>query len=76
MLNLYLDDCSHCACITHLSRYTIEQAIRELEEGTLGCDNCMEDQGEDGDGDGHFSCVVLYDDGKVLWDGRCDVKKC
>jgi len=66
-MNLYLDDCSHCACITHLVNYTPEQAIKELEKGSLGCHNCEEDD------DGHHTCVVFYEGDKVLWDGRCEV---
>lgn len=67
---LYLDNCSHCACRTDLDhRYTRDLAIRELEDGGLGCWNC-EDQ-QEVDPDGHYKCVVLYDDGEAIWDGRC-----
>jgi hypothetical protein len=66
---LRLDDCSHCACATHLSGFTRESAVRALEAGELGCDNCEDD--EDGDGTGHTTCVVLYDEDEIVWDGRC-----
>lgn len=68
MSNLFLDDCDHCACVTHLSGYTRESAIAQLESGELGCANCMDDQGEDGDG--HTTCVALFDGDEVVWDGR------
>jgi hypothetical protein len=63
-VNLRLDDCAHCACVTILSGYTRETAIRELQAGSLGCWNCQEAE------DDHLSCVVLYDDEEVVWDGR------
>ena len=68
MSDLYLDDCDHCACVTHLGGYTRESAIAQLESGELGCANCMDDQGEDGDG--HTTCVALFDGDEVVWDGR------
>lgn len=61
---LALDDCSHCACTTVLAGYTRERAIQELEEGTLGCLNCMEDE------DDHAQCVALFEDSEIVWDGR------
>jgi hypothetical protein len=64
MSDLRLDDCSHCACVTHLSGYTRETAIAALERRELGCDNCMED------GDGHAQCVALFDGDSIVWDGR------
>lgn len=68
-MSLHLDDCEHCACATYLHGYTKETAIQALESGELGCDNCIDQQGEDGDG--HIGCVALFDgDGNVLWDGR------
>jgi len=68
-MSLRLDDCSHCACVTHLTGYTVERAIADLETRQLGCWNC-EDQGGD-EPDGHFRCVALRDDeDNVLWDGR------
>jgi len=65
-VRLKLDDCSHCACYTSLIGYSIDKAISELEEGTLGCDNCMEDD------DGHHTCVALMNEetDEVYWDGR------
>jgi len=70
MAELILDDCSHCACQTALQGYSLERAIEELESGQLGCWNCLDQQ--EVDADGHYACVVLYDDGKIVWDGRCD----
>lgn len=58
-MNLCLDDCEHCACFTELSGYTKESAIKALEDGDLGCQNCIEDQ--DDDGDGHTKCVALFE---------------
>ena len=69
MNNLRLDDCCHCACVTHLLGYTRERATQELKEGLLGCDNCIDDQEEHPDG--HITCVVLYDGDEAVWDGRC-----
>lgn len=66
---LSLDNCSHCACVTHLDVRDSAKAIALLKPGELGCWNC-EDQDE---GDGHVRCVQLVDDhGAILWDGRCD----
>lgn len=67
--DLRIDDCCHCACFTELSGYTRERAIQDLENGTLGCDNCMEDQ--ETNPDGHTTCVVLFEDDVPVWDGRC-----
>lgn len=62
-MGLQLDDCSHCACVTLLVRFTKETAIAALERGEIGCDNCMEDE-EDTT---HHRCVALFDDdGNVL----------
>lgn len=66
MSDLRLDDCSHCACLTPLCGYTREQAIAELDDGTIGCWNCLEDE----DGGGHHACVALYDGDEMVWDGR------
>jgi len=71
MAGLRLDDCVHCACVTHLSGYTREQAVKELEDGSLGCWNCLDQQEEGGLDDGHCACVILYDGDEVVWDGRC-----
>lgn len=67
MNNLRLDDCSHCACLTSLSGYTQESAVKELESGKLGCDNCMDIDPDDKD---HHQCVALFDGDEVVWDGR------
>lgn len=67
MSDLRLDDCSHCACTTHLFGWNLNKAVSALESGKLGCDNCC-----DHDEDDHIACVVLYDENDaVLWDGRC-----
>ena len=83
MNNLSLDDCDHCAGVTHLSGYTRESAIAALESGELGCWICQEDEGQDPDGgyadgkfeSGHTTCCVLYDGEEIVWDGRHSNKK-
>ena len=70
MPRLYLDDCDHCAGHTPLCGYTKEQAIEALEARELGCWLCS----EDGDKE-HSSCVVLYEDGVPVWDGRCSERR-
>ena len=71
MANLRLDDCVHCACETTLANYTSEQAIVALDDHSLGCWNCLEYQ--EGNPDGHTTCVQLFDDDKAIWDGRCKI---
>ena len=67
MADLRLDDCVHCAAVTHLpAPWTKEKAIAALERGELGCWNCT-----DADEDGHIACVVLYENDTAVWDGRC-----
>jgi len=73
MANLRLDDCAHCAAVTHLPSppWTRESAIEALERGELGCWLCMEDaEAEPECCDGHYRCVVLYDGDEVVWNGR------
>lgn len=70
---LKLDDCAHCACVTPLAGYTRAQAIEALENGTLGCWNCLEDQ--QGHPDGHVACVALFEGDEVVWDGRHKAKE-
>lgn len=68
---LRLDDCAHCMCVTELIGYTRASALVALNDGSVGCDNC-EDQEPDG---GHTSCVVLYDGDEVVADFRCTRRK-
>ena len=69
-MSLSLDNCVHCACVTHIDIKDPARVVEFLERGELGCALCEDDQ--DDDGDGHVRCVQLLDgDGKVLWDGRC-----
>jgi hypothetical protein len=70
MSQLRLDDCDHCAAVTPLHGYTKEQAIEALENKELGCWLCA----EEGDTE-HSTCVVLYEDGVPVWDGRCSEKR-
>jgi len=72
-MSLSLDNCDHCAAVTHLTGYTRESAIAALDSGELGCWLCEDDQGEDGDG--HTTCVQLLDGEEVVWDGRHEARK-
>jgi hypothetical protein len=69
-MSLVLDDCAHCACYTTLVGYTRKSALRELEEGSLGCQNCIEEQ----DPDGHTQCITLYEERQAVWKGGCNIK--
>jgi len=69
-VDLRLDQCSHCACTTVLVGYTRERAILELNDGTLACWNCL-----DQDEDDHRSCVVLFDGDEQVLDSRCVERK-
>ena len=71
-MDLRLDQCSHCACTTVLVGYTRERAILELNDGTLACWNCLDQQAG---GDFHVSCVVLYDGDERVLDNRCVERK-
>jgi hypothetical protein len=71
-MSLSLDNCAHCACVTHIDAKEPARAIDLLERGEFACWNCEDQQGDDGGADSHVRCVQLLDDeGVVHWDGRC-----
>jgi hypothetical protein len=71
-VSLSLDDCQHCACSTELSGYTKESALKALTEGSLGCENCLDDLASEGlPNDGHTTCVSLYEGETLLHRNPC-----